>query len=157
VTAQDETALVPTEADWDECDPDDVDVANGKRMFLGKTPAEAAQMFRENVLEHVDELRFMPARPFRFYVLVLADLLKPTRVAEWASSGLSDAPDAASSFLNLLEGRLRDDRSSVEPVLPQLLEVARAIASNQRLYDADVAIYGDFREQLKCIESRARP
>jgi hypothetical protein len=60
---------VPTETDWGVPTRDDLDAAYARRVFLGKTAQDALAMFRENVLERVEDLRFMPPVPFRYYML----------------------------------------------------------------------------------------
>ena len=74
-------------------------------------------------------------------------------LAEGESKDKWTAPDAASSFLNLVEQKLKTEIDSIAPIMKDLLPAIEFVAMNQERYDADRDIYGDFREQLARIKS----
>jgi len=64
-----------------------------------------------------------------------------------------DAPDAASSFLNLVEEKVRQQPDAIAPAMPNLLPVLRHLALHQADFAADPGIYGNFAEKAKAIEA----
>ena len=44
--------------------------------------------------------------------------------------------------------KLRDDASSIAPVMGELIAAIEHVAAHQALFEADVDIYGDFSEKL---------
>lgn len=138
---------IPTEADWGDYTAD-LDQEYAHRVFFGKTVEETRADFRENVIERTDELRFMPAVPFRYYVMGLRDF-----VLEGPFDG-ADAPSAAGCFLSLVWEKLRDHPDQILPVMPELMPAAEHLAGHQADYDADPEIFGDFSETLRAIRDR---
>ena len=145
---------VPTEEEWRTPNDDDLDVAYARKMFFGKTADEVQPMFRENVLERVSELRFMPAMPFRYYVIAFRDFV--LSVADDDDECMRS--DAASSFLRLVEDRLEVDPASVRPILSELSPAIEAVAHDQERYGAEASIYGRFTDIARHItELAGRP
>jgi hypothetical protein len=141
---------IPTEEDWGawQTDPD-FDQQGAHESFAGKTREEVIPLFRDNVIWHVSELRSMPAIPFRYYMVGFKDYV----LSEEAREDECDAADAASCFLHLVEDRLRTAKSDIAPIMTDLLPALEYVATNQAAYDAEVDIYGDFREQYARIQS----
>jgi hypothetical protein len=133
---------IPSEEDWGDY-KSDLDQKYAHEIFFGKSLEETIPDFERNVIERVDELRFMPTIPFRYYLLALRNYVT-------SKSALANdmAPDAASSFLNLIAEKLRDSFDSIAPVMDEIMPAVEYVASNQEAYDADVDIYGDFAAKL---------
>ena len=86
---------VPTEEDWGDYQSD-LDQEWAHKLFAGHTNEEMQAHFRANVIERTDELRFMPEKPFRYYMIGFRDFLKAGNFEHL------EASDAASCFLNLV-------------------------------------------------------
>ena len=129
---------VPGEAEWSGYE-DDLDVRYAYHLYFGKTTDEVKYDFRDLVIERAGELRLAPRAVFQYYVFAFVDLFD----SPGESIGQSDC---ASVFLDLLCDRERRDPGSVAEIYPQLCETVEHVASNQAFYDADVDIYGDFRD-----------
>jgi hypothetical protein len=83
---------------------------------------------------------------FKAYVLELGN-------REIEERDLVDDPwSAASSFLNLVERKVRCEINFIAPIMEDLLPTVEFIAMNQRKYFATQDIYGDFRDQLMRIK-----
>jgi hypothetical protein len=128
---------IPTEDDWGDWQSD-LDQQSAHEVFAGRSAADAAPLFQDNVIERTSELRFMPTVPFRYYMLAFRNFVLAEPVTH------DEAPDAASCFLNLVEDRLTTDRASIVPIVRDLLDAVDYVADNQAAFDAPVAIYGDF-------------
>jgi len=137
---------VPSEEDWGDY-RSDLDQEWAHRVFAGHTNAGMQAEFRANVIERVDELRFMPAVPFRYYVIGFRDFIQSLQFGDL------EAPDATSCFLNLVVQKLEQDRNCILPILPELLETVDYVAKNQVAFDADLDIYGDFLDVAKRIHA----
>lgn len=137
----------PTEEDWGGREGD-LDAQWAYKVFYGKDAAQTHPLFAANVIERAEEISFMPRAAFQYYFVCFADYVAGSEVLVQ-----DDASSAASCFLRLLESALRTHRGWVMPLLPQLLPVAAYVAANQRLFDADRDIFGDFGELLAKIEA----
>jgi hypothetical protein len=143
---------VPDENDWGAGEAGDLDLEYARKVFFGRSPAEAIQLLRGNVLERAEDLRFMPAAPFRFYMLVFREYVLSDTVFE----DEIEAASAADSFLGLVEVRLAEQPASVVPIITELLDAAHAVARRQSEYGASVDIYGEFTERVRRIEDKVR-
>jgi hypothetical protein len=85
----------------------------------------------------------------RYYILVF----KAYVLAQAGDKDNWSASDAASSFLNLVERKLKTEIDWIAPIMTDLLPAIEFVAMNQEKYDANRDIYGDFREQLGRIKS----
>src|SRR5271165_5401823 len=127
---------VPTENDWGDYHSDlDQEYAHG--LFAGQTNEEMKPHFRANVIERAGDLRFMPEIPFRYYMIGFRDFVM-------AGDFEYEGADAASCFLQLVLQKLKQERESIAPIIPELLEAVEHVARNQSAFDADIDIYGDF-------------
>jgi hypothetical protein len=138
--------VVPTEEDWGDYRRD-LDQEWAHRQFAGRTNAEMLPEFDRNVLERAEDLHWMPAIPFRYYMLGFRDYILAGEFAE------SFASDAASCFLRLVQVLLETEPTKIAPIMPELLPTLRYVGGNQALFDAEEEIYGSFREVLARIES----
>lgn len=138
--------VVPTEEDWGDYRRD-LDQEWAHRQFAGRTNAEMLPEFGRNVLERAEELHWMPAIPFRYYMLGFRDYILAGEFAE------SFASDAASCFLRLVLVLLEEEPAKIAPIMPELLPTLRHVGVNQVSFDAEEDIYGSFRDTLARIES----
>lgn len=129
---------VPGEAEWAGHD-EDLDVRFAYRLYFGQTTDEVMYDFREHVIERALELQLAPRPVFQYYVFAFVDL--------FASPGESiGQADCASVFLRLLCRREQDDPGSVAALYAELRATVDHVANNQAFFDANIDIYGDFRE-----------
>jgi hypothetical protein len=130
---------VPREEDWGDYASDlDRNYAHG--IFAGRTNLEVAALIRANPIERVGDLRWMPAVPFRYYVLGLRDLILANDFDDL------DASDAASCFLGLVLNKLEKQPHYILPIMSELAPALEFVAHNQDLFKADERIYGNFLE-----------
>jgi negative regulator of replication initiation len=101
---------LPTETDFVDPRSQDLDERHAVKMFLGKTPEQAEEMFRENFLFYQEDLTYMKAVAFRFYVVPAIRYL------------LSDAADgdsdAVNRFYSVLSSRLKHDPDALTRSCP---------------------------------------
>lgn len=135
---------IPTTADWGEIDHDDLDADWAYKTFLGKSFDEALAMFQENALYYQEDLQSMPAAVYNFYAPALVKYITSPQAA-------GDA-DGASSFLHMLSWMFKTRRNIISKDTESLLLfAAKQISQNQAYYDADVSIYGDFKDVYAVI------
>ncbi|ASF45345.1 hypothetical protein [Methylovulum psychrotolerans] len=140
---------IPTETDWEEYWAD-LDQRDAYEVFYGRTNAEMHKEFRKYVTGRTTDLRFMPAIPFRYYMLGFKDFVVSSRFDEL------DAPDVANCYISLVEDKLKDAPEHILPIFDKLLGTAEYIANHQDDYGASVHIYGDFQDKLTLIKELAR-
>jgi hypothetical protein len=128
-------------------DQADLDQAYAHKLFAGRTNQEMLPLFRRNVIERTDELRWMPESPFRYYMLGFRDFVMSDDFGELG------AADAASCFLGLVLEKLEKQPGYILPIIPKLLPAIRHIVTNQATFGASESIYGSFQEKLKRIEA----
>lgn len=143
---------LPTEADWGDY-ASDLDQKWAHDQFAGRTNQEMRGYFYRNVIEAAGDLRWMPQRPFRYYMLGFRDFVLGGDFEELSRS------DAVSCFLRLILQKLETEPQDIRPIMPDLLPAVRHVAENQSRFEADKAIYGDFLALLRRIEAlhAARP
>jgi hypothetical protein len=119
---------LPVAADF--CDPRSRDLAEryAVKMFLGKTPDQAGELFRQDFLSRQEDLSSMRVPAFQFYVLPAIKYLL-------SEDSLGDA-DAASSFSYLLESRLDSDPEPLNPIAPVVADAIHKILANFDRFDA---------------------
>ncbi len=138
---------VPTKEDWGELPLDDRDLQAAYNEFYGKTNFEMRKAFYRYVIEAADSLRWMPPKPFCYYMQGFAEFIMCGKFHEM------NAADTASCFLNLVEEQIRDQPQVIAPLMNDLYSVVTHLVKHQLEYDADVDIYGDFAEKAKSIEA----
>lgn len=137
---------IPSEADWGNYQSDQ-DQQYVYKMFFGKNFEQVIPRFERNAIEACDELRFIAAVPFRYYLLafasyMLSDLVLKNRMAS----------DAASCFIGLVHEKLLSARDDIAPIIIDLIPAIEFVANNQSLFDADIDIYGNFKDKLDDIK-----
>jgi hypothetical protein len=138
---------IPTEKDWADTRRDEglaLDREYAEKIFGGLSREQAVQhFFATQSLERIEDLRWMPPVPFRFYLLACLDYVQSDRLRADPKQRLS-RPDAASAFLRLIAGRLERWPEDVRPLLDEVLPVVDFIAAHQSNFDANEATYGSF-------------
>ncbi|UXI70352.1 hypothetical protein [Tahibacter amnicola] len=137
---------IPTSEDWGEIDRDNLDLRWAYEHYLGKSCEDLRDRYlHKTAIETVDDLRWMPFRPFVYYSRCLATFLLTNPLNE------STEPDMASCFLDVVEERLRDCPEYITANRALIREAVEFIAKNQERFDADLDIYGDFSQQAAAI------
>lgn len=137
---------IPSVDEWGDIDAD-FDVKSAWKIFGGKKNEDLFQEYYRDVLSRVSELRFMPCGVFCYYILGFRDFLMGGVYKQF-----SDA-DVASSFLDLIEYRLKSDCQCIECPWKELFTTVEWVAEHQTLFDAPITIYGDFKEKAMKIRS----
>jgi len=154
------TLPVPNEADWGNY-KEDLDQNWAHEHYSGRTNDELLGFFQSNPTERTSELRFMPEIPFRYYMLGFRDSVLALDIDKLQPSDASicDASDAASCFLDLIEEKLQKNPSHILPIMHDLLPAVEHLAKNQKKFDADPEIYGDFMgkfDRIRLLLDKAR-
>jgi hypothetical protein len=144
---------VPDASDWAGYE-DDLDVCYAHKLMFGKSVDDVVNLFGDQSIERAGELLFVPRAVFQYYVFAFA-----TYVLSDAALGDSDS---ASPFLRLLVDRETREPGSVREIYSRMKAIVSQVASRQALYDADLEIYGDFRDHeaalaALCDEASSRP
>ena len=140
---------IPTTTDWGEINHDDLDAEWAYRTFLGKSFDDAVAMFQDNALYYQEDLQSMPAAAFNFYA--------PALVEYMTSPHAAGDSDGASSFLHMVSWMLKTQRNIMSSETESLLlSAAEQVSRNQSFYDADVGIYGDFKDVYSEIQNQAK-
>ena len=127
----------PTEDEWHSeqwC----LDAEAAYEVFSGKSLDEALSMFAEDALNRQEDLMFMPAICFRFYL--------PAYLSYLASGEAKGDCDGASCVFELVDHRL-DDLLLDADLLRQTAEAIAYVGGRQEWYGAPTAIYGSFHRK----------
>lgn len=136
---------LPAEADFLDPRSQDPDERHAVKMFLGKTPEQAEAMFRQNFLSYQEDLTYMRAPAFRFYVVPAIKYL--------LSEDANGDSDAASTFCYVLESRLADDPEALTPIAPIVLDAVRKIIRDFDRFDCPPDIYGDVPSRYRAVDA----
>lgn len=139
---------IPSEQDWGDYAAD-LDQAYAHKIFFGKAFTETFGDFERSVIDRVDEIRFMAVIPFRYYLLALREYVLSYYVLTTES-----ASDAASCFLRLVLEKLENFPEQILPVMDVIMPAVEYVAEHQSLFDADVEVYGEFKEHLARIRQQ---
>jgi hypothetical protein len=140
---------LPTEIDFLDPRSRDLDERHAVKVFLGKTPDEAEAMFRENFLFYQEDLTYMRAPAFRFYVVPAIKYL--------LSADANGDSDAASTFCDVLESRLKYDPGALEPIVPVVLDAIEKILVGFDRFDCSPDIYGDVPSRYRSVATWLAP
>ncbi|MGZ8243893.1 hypothetical protein, partial [Methylomagnum sp.] len=124
---------------------DDMDVRYAFEQFAGKSNDDMQEAFKKNVIERCDNLRFMPMKPFKYYIFGLKKYVE--------SNISSDSTDAASCFLELIQERFIANREEAIEIIMELMPTIEMVALNQHNFGADTDIYGNFLEKLNDLKA----
>ena len=136
---------VPSEKDWGNY-KENFDSLYAYEMFFGKTNDDMQESFQVNVIERVDNLRWMPGKAFQYYIFGLKDYVMN------GAFDFSDEADASSCFLDLIIEKQENQSDYIYPVLQDLMEAIEYIGNHQSEFDADENIYGSFKGKLERIK-----
>ncbi|MBI3713320.1 MAG: hypothetical protein HY253_10205 [Burkholderiales bacterium] len=136
---------IPDESAWYGYE-EDLDVRDMHDMFFGKSIDEVQRYFGPGSISRADELLFAPRPVFQYYVHAFGKFLL-------SSQAVGDS-DSASPFLRLLDSREDRDPGSVRSIYPSLVPYVDFVANNQVYFEADIDIYGDFRELANRIREK---
>jgi hypothetical protein len=98
---------------------DDLDGRMAQRRFLGKSNADAFKMFQEMFEVYQEDLLFMGAVAFLFYF--------PVAIRYAESEDVRGEPDVASTMLMLMRHRWQYERSSLLPLLPEMIRYCQGV------------------------------
>ncbi len=134
---------IPDKEAW-EGYQNDLDVKYFHELAFGKSIDDIQEYFGEGrSIERMEELLFSPRPVFQYYVFAFAKY-----VTSEAAKGDSSS---ASPFLSLLEEREKEDPGSVAEIYDSLSDVVDFVASHQEYFDANIDIYGNFKERAERI------
>ena len=119
-----------------------LDEAAACKNFLGKSLAQAEEMFRSNALHYQEDLMWMGPVAFKFYL--------PAATRYFASDAAHDDADGIAALLRTIKFRAGDEHfSSAHHEVNQLLDV---VMLHYPKFDIDESIFGDLR--ALCAELR---
>ena len=122
---------------------DSLDERTACEHFLGKSLAEAEALFREASLAYQEDLMFMGASAFRFYVQAAISYIQ-------SESATGDS-DIISCFASILEHRLEYEAEELRPVADRLASICGYILEHYDRFDLMSEIYGDVRPRFQAL------
>ena len=142
---------IPEDADWSFYGTRDIEFAYSK--FHGKSVDEMLSFVRSCPTSAYGYLEVMPAKPFQYYIQSFVQLLDPSsrEFAECEEKG-----SLASCFLSLIDYKLKNEPECILPVIEELMPLAKFISANQKLYDAELDIFGSFEERFEILDRRCK-
>jgi hypothetical protein len=123
---------------------ENLDGQTAVRNFLGKSLGEAEALFRESSITYQEDLMFMGAPAFRFYVHAVISYIH--------SAAATGDSDIISCFTSILEHRLEFEAGELVSVAPLLASVCRYIIENYDRFALTPEIYGDLRPRYQSLE-----
>jgi hypothetical protein len=141
---------IPTDDDWlMPIDPDSLDVAWAYKNFHGKSFEEGVRLFEENAINYQEDLMYMPAPVFGFYI--------GSYIAYLVSEAARSDSDGASCFVGLIRFKAEHDPATITPYWTIIEPALRYVVEHQDDYEADWEIYGSFRATAREILERGFP
>lgn len=137
---------IPTKEDWGDYWKD-FDRKSAFNSFYGKSNSEMQALYFTHGNELMTEIRFMPPKPFQYYILGLKDFILADVFPE------HEASDFTSYFLAMVELVVKTEPKMIEPVIHSLMPAIEYVANNQSKYQAPIDIYGDYLDKLSSIRS----
>ncbi len=123
---------------------DSLDARTACEHFLGKSLAEAEALFRENSLYYQEDLMFMGAPAFRFYVQAAMSYMQ--------SEAAAGDSDIISCFAGILEHRLGYEAEELRPISPRLASICGYVLEHYERFDLKPEIYGDLRPRFQALQ-----
>ena len=146
MTLPKQSDVIPSEADWG--DSKDQDVAYAKKMLLGRSNAEMRLELKEMFLPRYQDVYWMPAVPFHYYMVGLTDFL----MAE--DNAFDDDRDQVSAcYMDAVERRLSDDVPAIVPIVDVVLTGLAFIRRNVAKIEWDPEFYGTADDVSKRIDN----
>lgn len=128
--------------------PECLDGQCAVRHFLSKGLQEAEALFRENALYYQENLMFMGASAFRFYVHAYISYIR-SEAAEHDSSAIH-------GLVALLEYRLEFEPEELAAVAKDLCAACEYIVEHYDRYGLILEAYGDLRPRLEVLQQEFR-
>jgi hypothetical protein len=122
---------------------DSLDECIACEHFLGRSLEEAEALFRENSLYYLEDLMFMGACAFRFYIQAVGRFIQ--------SEAAAGDSDVISGFVGLLEHRL-EEAKEMRLVAEQLASICGFILQRYGRFDLSPEVYGDVRPRLRALQ-----
>ena len=126
--------------------PEDLDGQFALRHFLGKNLEEAEALFRENSLRYQEDLMWMGAIAFRFYVQAVINYIH-------SESATGDA-DIINCFAGILEFRLEHEEKELQLIASLLADTCAYIITCKERFDLEIDVYGDFRGRYQTLQQQ---
>jgi hypothetical protein len=123
---------------------DSLDERSACEHFLGKSLQEAEALFQENSLYYQEDLMFMGASAFRFYVQAVISYIQ--------SDAATDDSDVINCFAAILEHRLKHDKEELCPIAGCLATICGHIIEHYDRFDITRGIYGDIRPRFHALQ-----
>ena len=123
---------------------DSLDERSACEHFLGKSLEEAAALFHENSLYYQEDLMFMGASAFRFYVQAAISYIQ--------SDASTDDSDIINCFGSILEHRLEHEADELRPVAERLASACGYIIEHYDRFDVTPDVYGDIRPRFQALQ-----
>lgn len=140
---------VPNEENWDDYF-DDEEMTFTHAKFFGRSIDEMLWFYKDNPVSVYEYLCNMPEKPFRYYVFGFVEILVSENF--FADKTWLGCTDLASCFLALITEKLTKSPSAIMSIMPELLPIAEQVAAAQEQMEAEIRIYGSFRERVETIE-----
>ena len=118
------------------------DYLDAFEKFHGLSNEEAVDLFKGNALYFQELLYYMLQRPFDFYYECYESYILSFSAKE-DSDGASAFLDAVFDFLQA-EWLEIDQKKTIK-----MIEAARYVSERQNFFEADIEIYGDFKERFR--------
>ena len=122
---------------------DSLDEKEACKHFLGKNLDEAEALFRENAAYYQEDLMWMGAVAFRYYVQAAIRYIESE--AAIGDSGIINF------FAELLEFRVEHEVKELAPVADQLATACRYIIEHFDRFDLTPENYGDVQARLVAL------
>jgi hypothetical protein len=123
--------------------PQSLDGQNAVRNFLGKSLEEAETLFRESSLTYQEDLMFMGAPVFRFYVLAAINYIQ--------SDAANGDSDIVSCFAAILEYRLEFEPDEMAAAASWLASSCAYILEHYTRFAIAPEIYGDLKPRFESL------
>ena len=123
---------------------DSLDERTACEHFLGKNLAEAEGLFREASITYQEDLMFMGASAFRFYVQAAISYIK--------SEAATGDSDIISCFAGILEHRLEHEADELRPIAERLAATCGYIIEHYDRFDLSPDVYGDIRPRFQTLQ-----
>ncbi|WP_019864690.1 hypothetical protein [Methylovulum miyakonense] len=136
-------AKMPTIKEWPPESLEEQDDEWAFKELFGKNADEALAQIKFNPFTYIENLGVMPAPAFRFYFKVLVEYLLSNDPIEY--------PGAAEGVFGLIKYDIESGQNKSAELRSYLPPILREIAGRQGFYDADIGIFGDFKQKAEEI------
>lgn len=136
---------IPNKKAWGVIRKDSLDEEHAYKQFFGLSVSEAQKKFKENALFYQEDLYYMPLAVFSYYVYAYINHI--------ISEDSFEDSDGASAFMSLVLWQLEDESEYIidDELMKKLIKTSELVSNRQEYYDADVDIYGSFKETYEKI------